>query len=32
MAGNFKIIQNGKPQGRGIIYFPDGSIFEGGFR
>lgn len=22
---------NGMPHGRGIIYFPDGSVFEGGF-
>lgn len=25
------IIQNGQPHGKGLIYFQDGSIFEGGF-
>lgn len=31
MEGNHRSTQNGTPHGKGLIYFPDGSVFEGGF-
>ena len=31
MEGTNTSIQLGTPHGKGLIYFPDGSVFEGGF-